>query len=59
MRAKNGKRTEGVKYPTEALLESEALSSYQRDFARALLSKPEYGIEEARETLDAFLGKEG
>ena len=44
-----------VKIPTESLLKSKALSGYQVDFARAILSKPEYTVEEARAELDKVL----
>lgn len=48
-----------VKYKTEVLLNSKTFSSYQKDFARALLTEPEYTLEEARRVLDQFFGKEG
>lgn len=48
-----------VSYPTETLLHSKALSEYQRDFARALLTRPEYTLEEAKAELERFFGKEG
>lgn len=48
-----------VKYKTDVLLNSKAFSGYQKDFARALLTEPEYTLEEAREVLDHFFGKEG
>lgn len=48
-----------VKYKTEALLNSKAFSSYQKDFARALLTEPEYTQEEAKMVLDQFFGREG
>lgn len=44
-----------VKIPTESLLKSKALSGYQVDFARAILSKPEYTVEEAKAELDKVL----
>lgn len=47
------------KYKTEVLLKSRALSDYQTDFAKALLTKPTYTAEEARTKLDQFFGKEG
>lgn len=43
-----------VRYPTEELLASKALSSYQRDFARVLLTGPEYTLQEAKAVLDGF-----
>lgn len=50
---------EQKKYATEVLLCSKALSRYQQDFAGALLVKPEYTIEEAKETLNNYLRKDG
>lgn len=41
-------------YPTEALLRSKAFAGYQRDFARALLTKPAYTVKEAKQILDKF-----
>ena len=43
------------KYPTAKLLKSKALSGYQQDFARVILSKPEYTIEDAKAALDKVL----
>lgn len=43
-----------IRYPTEQLLNSKALSGYQRDFARTLLTGPEYTVQEARDILDKF-----
>lgn len=40
---------------TEKLLTSKALSGYQRDFAKAILTKPEYTVEEAKAELDKVL----
>lgn len=55
-----GKNRSGpVRYQTEILLHSRALSGYQRDFARVLLTRPEYTTEEAKAELDQFFGKEG
>lgn len=50
------KKEEGneVRYPTEVLLKSKALSGYQPDFAKAILKKDEYTLEEARELLEKF-----
>lgn len=45
-------------YPTGALLRSKALAGYQRDFARALLTKPAYSVREAKAILDKHLGGE-
>lgn len=47
------------KYKTEVLLKSKALSNYQTDFAKVLLTEPEYTVEEAKDLLDQFLGKGG
>ena len=41
-------------YPTEDLLRSKALSGYQQDFARALLTKPAYTLQEAKTILDKY-----
>ena len=43
------------KYPTAKLLKSKALSGYQQDFARVILSEPEYTIEDAKAALDKVL----
>ncbi|MDE6935458.1 MAG: hypothetical protein K2P26_07605 [Oscillospiraceae bacterium] len=45
-------------YSTEALLRSKALAGCQRDFARALLTKPAYTLREAKAVLDKHLGGE-
>lgn len=45
------------KYRTSKLLKSKALAEYQQDFARVILTKPEYSIREAKEVLDAVLKK--
>ena len=42
-------------YPTESLLRSRALEGYQPDFARSILTKPEYSVREAKEVLDNYL----
>ena len=42
-------------YQTERLLKSKALAGYQKDFAKVILTKPEYTLEEARAALDAVL----
>ena len=42
-------------YPTESLLRSKALAGYQPDFARSILTKPEYSVREAKEILDNYL----
>ena len=46
-----------VKIPTNSLLKSKALSGYQPDFAKAILTKPEYTVEEAKAELDKVLKK--
>lgn len=46
------------KYPVDALLKSKAFSGYQEDFAKVLLTEPEYTIEDARAALDEFFGKD-
>lgn len=46
-------------YKTDKLLKSKTFSGYQKDFAKALLVKPEYTMEEAKIVLDNFFGKEG
>lgn len=43
------------KYPTEKLLKSKALAGYQQDFARVILTEPEYTIEGAKAALDKIL----
>lgn len=45
----------GQKYPTSKLLKSRHLAGYQRDFARVILTEPEYTIEEAKKLLDEKL----
>jgi hypothetical protein len=45
------------KIATEKLLKSKALAGYQQDFAKAILTKPEYTIEEAIATLDKTFKK--
>lgn len=46
-----------TRYPTEALLKSKAFSGYQKDFARVLLTEPDYTISEAQAVLDEFFRK--
>ena len=46
-------------YPTEALLNSKALSGRQRDFTRVLLTRPAYSLEEANAVLDQFFEEGG
>lgn len=43
-----------VRHPTEQLLASRALSGFQPDFARAILTGPEYTVEEALDALNKF-----
>lgn len=43
-----------ARHPTAQLLESKALAGYQRDFARVLLTGPDYTVQEAKEILDQF-----
>lgn len=45
-------------YPTGTLLESRALAGYQKDFARAVLTRPAYTLQEAKAVLDKFFGGE-
>lgn len=49
------KSNEKVKIPVESLIKSKALSGYQVDFARAILTKPEYTVDEAKAELDKVL----
>lgn len=46
-----------TKYPTENLLQSKLLAGYQPDFARAVLTEPEYTKAEALKRLDGFFRK--
>lgn len=50
-------KTEPLKYKTESLLKSKEFANYQRDFAKALLYKPEYSVEEAKKILNNFYEK--
>lgn len=43
------------KHPTGKLLKSMALSGYQPDFARVILTEPAYTVEEAKTALDKAL----
>lgn len=52
--ANEAKKEAQPRYPTAQLLASKALSSYQRDFAAALLTGPEYTVQEAKSILDQF-----
>lgn len=46
---------DAVRYSTERLLRSRALAEYQPDFARSILTAPEYTIEEAKAAIEAVL----
>ena len=46
-----------VRYVTEWLIRSKALAGYQQDFVRAILTKPEYSIAEAKAAIEAALEK--
>lgn len=48
-------KKENQKYPTTRLLKSRHLAGYQQDFARVILTEPEYTIEEAKRLLDEKL----
>ena len=43
-----------VKYKTASLIHSKGFEMYQQDFARVLLTKEEYTVEEAKEILDKY-----
>ncbi len=43
------------KYKTEKLMKSKQLADYQQDFARVILTEPEYTIKEAKAKLDEAL----
>lgn len=48
------------RYPTAELLASKKLAEtagYQRDFAKVLLTKPEYTLQEAKAVLDQFFNR--
>ena len=47
-----------IRYTREALLNSKALSGYQRDFATVILINETYTLSEAKAALDAVLKKE-
>lgn len=51
-------KNEAVKFKTEALLNSKVLSNYQPDFAKTLLTEPEYTLLEAKAILNRFFRKE-
>lgn len=54
---KNNEKEEKAvtRYPTERLLKSKHLAGYQPDFARVILTEPEYSIEEAKAALERVL----
>ena len=56
MKSKN-ESTELIKIPTAKLLKSKALAGYQKDFAKAILTEPEYSLDDAIRTLDKALNK--
>lgn len=46
-----------IRYPTAELLASKVLkevSGYQQDFAKALLTGPDYALQEAKDILERF-----
>lgn len=43
-----------ARYPTAELLASKALAGYQKDFAKVLLTKPEYTLQDAKAILEKF-----
>jgi len=51
------KSNQSKKYATEKLLKSRHLAGYQKDFAKVILTEPEYTIEEAKELLERQLGR--
>lgn len=46
-----------VKYKTASLIHSKGFEAYQQDFARVLLTKEEYTMEEAKEILDKYFNE--
>lgn len=48
-------QTDERRYPTGKLLASRHLAGYQQDFARAILTEPEYTISGALEALNGKL----
>lgn len=46
------------KFPRSVLLKSKALKGYQQDFARVILTDPEYTLEEAIDLLESKLKEE-
>ena len=55
MKSKNESTTEV--FPTAVLLKSKALSAYQRDFVKAILTEPEYTIDGAKKAIESELKK--
>ena len=51
-------RKKELRFRTEELLRSDRLKEYQQDFAKAVLTKAEYTLSEAIETLNEVLRKE-
>jgi len=49
-----GENRPDSRHPTEALLKSKALSGFQPDFVRAVLTGPEYTVEDALDALNKF-----
>lgn len=47
-------KTPEPRYPTAELLSSKKLAGYQRDFAKVLLTKPDYTLQEAMDVLERF-----
>lgn len=50
-------KSNSEKVATEKLLKSKALAGYQQDFAKAILTKPEYALEDAIALLDKTFKK--
>ena len=48
-------KRDGQKYSTSKLLKSKHLAGYQRDFARVILTEPEYTISGAIDALERAL----
>lgn len=57
-KSKSDEKESAVLYRTVDLLKSKALSRYQPDFVRVILTKPEYTLEEAISTIEGELSKE-
>lgn len=45
---------EEPRYPAACLLNSQALSGYQQDFAKVLLGERDYTLQEARAVLERY-----